>query len=305
MPPFTVIGGYLGAGKTTLLNNLLNQANGLRAAVLVNDFGDVNIDVALIASHEGDTISLANGCMCCSLTGGFASAIHAILQRGETIDHIFIEASGVAEPGKVAQYGQMFELQLDGVLVVVDAELIRTQATNKYVGETVLRQLAQADMLLLNKSDLVLPDDSVSLREWLGERAPRAPVYETAFSRVPFHVLIGRRAATVRLSRFAADNPDHEGQHETWTLTRSAPVPRAMIERLAEQLSAKVFRAKGFVQIAEAPSRRHLLQLVGRRWTLEDVGPWDGAASATQVVCIGPPGTSAAYGRFDGFALSQ
>ena len=113
--PFTVIGGYLGAGKTTLLNHLLTNARGLRVAVLVNDFGSVNIDVDLIRSHDGDTINLANGCMCCSLVGGFAQAIGQVRNRAESFDHVVIEASGVADPAKIAQYGQMYELPLDGI----------------------------------------------------------------------------------------------------------------------------------------------------------------------------------------------
>lgn len=100
--PFTVIGGYLGAGKTTLVNNLLTQTNGLRAAVLVNDFGVVNIDAALIAEHAGDTISLTNGCMCCSMADGLYMAVGQILKHAERLDLIIIEASGVAEPGKIA-----------------------------------------------------------------------------------------------------------------------------------------------------------------------------------------------------------
>lgn len=105
-PSFTVIGGYLGAGKTTLLNNLLTQAEGLRAAVLVNDFGDVNIDASLITVHDGDTISLANGCMCCSLSSGFAPAINAILERADRLDAIIVEASGVAEPERSPNKGK-------------------------------------------------------------------------------------------------------------------------------------------------------------------------------------------------------
>jgi G3E family GTPase len=95
----------------------LTQAQGLRAAVVVNDFGDVNIDGSLIAGDDGDSVSLANGCMCCSLSGGFASAIATVLARAENLDAIIVEASGVAEPAKIAQYGQMFGLPLDGVLV--------------------------------------------------------------------------------------------------------------------------------------------------------------------------------------------
>lgn len=106
--PFTVLGGYLGAGKTTLLNHLLTNTQGLRIAVLVNDFGSVNIDVGLIRSHAGDTINLANGCMCCSIANNFALVMKELGDRRQDFDHIVIEASGVANPGKIAQYGQMY-----------------------------------------------------------------------------------------------------------------------------------------------------------------------------------------------------
>lgn len=99
--PCTVIGGYLGAGKTTLLNHLLANTAGLRAAVVVNDFGDVDIDADLVASHDGDTIQLANGCLCCTLAGGFAEVMGGLRARAEDLDHVLIEASGVADPEKV------------------------------------------------------------------------------------------------------------------------------------------------------------------------------------------------------------
>jgi G3E family GTPase len=128
----------------------------------------VNIDVELIRRHDGETISLANGCMCCSLVNGFAQAIGQIRARADAFDHLVIEASGVADPAKIAQYGQMHQLPLDGILVVVDAEQVRTQAENKYVGDTVLRQLAQADLLVLNKTDLASADE-------LARSHPRRP----------------------------------------------------------------------------------------------------------------------------------
>jgi len=104
--PFTVIGGYLGAGKTTLLNHILRNNDGRRFALLVNDFGSINIDAALIKNQDGETINLANGCICCTLAAGFASAIYTILERDPLPDHIIVEASGVADPHKVAQYGR-------------------------------------------------------------------------------------------------------------------------------------------------------------------------------------------------------
>jgi len=183
--PVTVIGGYLGAGKTTLVNHLLAEAHGLRLAVLVNDFGEVNVDAALIAAHDGDTISLANGCLCCSLTNGFAQAIAKVLEHGDRLDAIVIEASGVAEPGKIAQYGQMYDLPLDGVITLADAERLREQAANKYVGETVLRQLQQADLVILNKVDCVSDEELAAVRGWLGAAAPGVPVMPATRAAVP------------------------------------------------------------------------------------------------------------------------
>jgi G3E family GTPase len=291
--PFTVIGGYLGAGKTTLMNNLLSQTAGLRAAVLVNDFGEINIDAQLIASHDGDTISLANGCLCCSLTNGFAVAIAEVLRRAEKLDHVIVEASGVAEPGKIAQYGQMYGLPLDGVLVVVDAEQIRTQADNKYVGDTVLRQLAQADMLLLNKTDLVSRKTLAELRLWLSEQASHASICETSFAKVPPQIVLGAADYEILRApaspRFLTADAAHDLAFKTWTLTRDEPVARTVIERLAKRLGKWAFRAKGFVRLAEAPTHRHLYQQVGRRWTLEDTGPCDASLARTQLVIIGSP----------------
>jgi G3E family GTPase len=291
LPPFTVIGGYLGAGKTTLLNHLLTEAHGLRAAVLVNDFGEVNIDAALIAAHDGDTISLANGCMCCSLTGGFAQAINNVLAHKDRLDAIVVEASGVAEPGKIAHYGQMYDLPLDGVIVVVDAERIRAQAVNKYVGDVVLLQLAQADLILLNKTDCVSANALADVRDWLGETVPGVPVYETLRSNAPVDLLLGhghtpRPAHPLHL---AGQRLNHERLHSSWIIRRDRPVTRAAIERLAERMGGRIFRAKGFVQLSEDPARRYLLQLVGRRWTLEELGHWGSLRPRTEIVCIGPP----------------
>jgi len=295
LPSFTVIGGYLGAGKTTLLNHLLTEAHGLRAAVLVNDFGEVNIDAALIAAHDGDTISLANGCMCCSLTGGFAQAINTVLAHSDRLDAIVVEASGVAEPGKIAHYGQMYDLPLDGVIVVVDAERIREQAVNKYVGDVVLLQLSQADIILLNKTDCVTADQLAEVRNWLGGTAPGIPIFETVRSSAPLDLILGRGPTTrpEQPLRFIGQRLDHEKLHRTWIIRRDRPVPRAAIERLANRMGGRIFRAKGFVQLAGDPARRYLLQQVGRRWTLEEAGGWDGTPPRTEIVCIGPPGQTA------------
>ncbi len=296
--PFTVIGGYLGAGKTTLLNHLLADAGGLRVAVLVNDFGSVNIDVDLIRSHDGETINLANGCMCCMLVNGFVTAIGQIRRRARDFDHIVIEASGVADPGKIAQYGQMYELPLDGIIVMADAEQVRTQAVNKYVGDTVQRQFTQADLILLNKTDIVSAGEIESLRGWLAGLAPGAPVIETVRSEVPLAVLLGVHAGrvTARADALTSAPTGHTDAYETWSLERVFPVSRQAVDRFASGLGEGIYRAKGFVSLQEDPARRYVYQQVGRRWSLEPGADWEGEARRTRIVVIGHRGAASTAG---------
>ncbi len=104
--PVTIIGGYLGAGKTTLLNSLLSGAHGVKLAVIVNDFGSINIDAALVANRDGETISLTNGCVCCSIGDNLALTLHDLAEQANGPEHVVIEASGVADPSKIARFGR-------------------------------------------------------------------------------------------------------------------------------------------------------------------------------------------------------
>jgi G3E family GTPase len=299
--PFTVIGGYLGAGKTTLLNHLLTHAEGLRLAVLVNDFGSVNIDVELIRSHEGDTLNLANGCMCCSLVNGFATAIEQIRRRSNDFDHMIIEASGVSDPQKIAQYGQMYQLPLDGILVVADAEQVKTQAQNKYVGDTVIRQFAQADLIVLNKADLVSLADLANLRTWLATLAPRTPVIDSVRSQVPLEVLLGVHESHRHEDHSSESCQEFHGHHsddhhidkfETWTIARSLPITRKVLDRFAPSLGEDIYRAKGFVFLQDDPNHRYIYQQVASRWSLETDGAWGNEPRRTQLVVIGRKGAT-------------
>ena len=164
--PFTVIGGFLGAGKTTLLNRLLRGAAGRRFAVMVNDFGALDIDGRLVAEHAGDTIALANGCLCCTIGDSLVTTLLSLLDGARRFDHIIVEASGVADPGRIADLAVIEpRLQRDGVIVMVDAGEARGRAADRRVGDTVTRQLAAADLLVLNKTDLA--PDLAQLRGWL------------------------------------------------------------------------------------------------------------------------------------------
>lgn len=286
--PFTVIGGYLGAGKTTLLNHLLSNSEGLRIAALVNDFGSVNIDVDLIRSHEGETINLANGCMCCSLVNGFAAAIAQISERAGEFDRIVIEASGVADPAKIAQYGQMYRFPLDGAIVVADGSGVRSLAENKYVGDLVLRQFCQANLIILNKIDLVTAAELAALGDWFRAIAPETPVVEAVNARVAIDILFGLHPVTLTLS--STRSGDHADRFETWTIERSHSSTREQIDHFAAGLGQDIYRAKGFVYLAEVPDCRYIWQRVGNRHTLTQGEKWGEKTPQTRIVVIGRRG---------------
>lgn len=157
-PPIAlvVLGGYLGAGKTTLLNHVLLNAGQRRVAVLVNDFGDINIDASLIRERTDDVINLENGCICCSIGGRLVDALVKISARPERPELLIIEASGVSDPVKIAQIGLLDRaFRLCGIIVAVDAERIGQTLQDPYVGDIVRRQIAGATAVVLTKTDLV------------------------------------------------------------------------------------------------------------------------------------------------------
>jgi len=277
----TVIGGYLGAGKTTLVNHILRTADE-RIAVLVNDFGDINIDEDLIASQDGDTISLANGCICCSLVDGFAAALETVQALDRQPERLVIESSGVADPATVAAYGHGPGLTLDATIVVVDAEMIRRKARDEYVGDTVLRQLGSGDIVIMNKIDLVSPEQAEATEQWLRERCPDAVIVGAANGVVDPALLFGvvdRRAPADNEepnhdADSGADHADHVDHHhadslfDSWSWTSTEPVQRSAVESMMEAMPDDVVRAKGLLVVADEPEHLMALQRVGRRWTL-------------------------------------
>lgn len=293
----TVIGGYLGAGKTTLVNHVLRTADE-RVAVLVNDFGDVNIDAELIESQDGDTISLANGCICCSLVDGLAAALETIGNLSPRPERLVIEASGVADPASIAAYGHGPGYALDAVVVVADAETVQTKSKDKYVGDTIRGQLRAGDILLLNKSDLVSDERLADLREWMTTAAPQAVVVNTVQAEVGHEVLFGRVPAGVGQSGGTtgnttaepmggkgdrpghdhhADGHDHDHDPEqlftSWTWQSADPIGRDTVESLMEALPDDVIRVKGVLVVKDRQDKLMVLQRVGRRWSLQPGRP--------------------------------
>ncbi len=288
--PLTVIGGYLGAGKTTLLNHILRNNAGLRLAVIVNDFGDINIDAELIENQDGDTINLANGCICCSLAGGFVQALNALAEMEQPPEHILIEASGVADPHNLSQYGYMDRLQRNGVIMVADAETVQAKSVDKYVGHTVVRQLQGADLILLNKIDLVDANVLRDLRAWLKELVPDARILEAAHGIVPLPILLGV-SETGRSGRFPS--PDHhhpDDEYETWSFNSEKPLDGEVFRTFVDTLPEGVLRAKGILYLQENTKQRYIFQLVGKRWSLKVGAVWGEDLPFSRLVMIGLSG---------------
>ena len=193
--PTVVIGGYLGAGKTTLVNHLLRQAAGRRIAVLVNDFGDVNIDADLIEGAEAGVLSLAGGCLCCSFGDDLVGTLTALCQREPAPDLVLIELSGVALPAAVLRSVRLAPgIAVAGTLVLADAAELRRQAGDRYVGDTMRQQLRDADWVLVNKTDLVDAAALADLLPWLQALAPAAKLMACAATELPPELVLGWRA---------------------------------------------------------------------------------------------------------------
>ena len=212
--PLTVLTGFLGAGKTTLLNRILTGDHGLRVAVLVNDFGSINIDAELVVGveSEGDVINLANGCVCCNIRDDLVAAVTQVMTRPEQPEYILLEASGVADPSGIAltfmDEGMRDRIRLDSIMCVVDAEQIFAAPE---MMELKLRQVAFADMLILNKVDLVTPEEIERIKAWLDDRFHRYRLVEASSGNVPLEILlsVGRFDPSRLDGTPPHDQPDH------------------------------------------------------------------------------------------------
>ncbi|CAN5241248.1 GTP-binding protein [soil metagenome] len=293
--PLTVIGGFLGAGKTTLLNHMLTHAEGRRIAVLVNDFGAINIDRALIATQDTGAIELTNGCVCCQIGDDLTAALIGVIESPAPPDAIVIEASGVSDPWRIAQVGLADRaLSLEAVLVLVDAAAVQAHADDPLLGDTVARQLAAADLLVVNKCDQVSEVELIALRAWLDARAPNVPRYETAQSRVPAELL----GAPLQLRAVGCADCADRGAHDhalhttalhgelfdTWSLQDTPVFQAKALRALLKSMPRGVLRLKGLVRTDEHTLAE--LQFAGRHGSLRAAcGP--SSAVANTLVAIG------------------
>ncbi|MCO6390114.1 GTP-binding protein [Aliihoeflea aestuarii] len=284
--PVTIVTGYLGAGKTTLVNALLSQEHGRRITVLVNDFGEVAIDEDLIVARDGDTIALANGCMCCSLGDDLFASLDRILSSATLPDHLVIETSGVADPGRLSQIA-LAEPMLDhrGTVTVVDPVNIAASLADPVLADTICRQLAAASLIVVSKADLC---DAAGLSAaetlWRPYTPPNTGCVVVAEGGIAAEVLLGEFDVPADTVRAPVPHGHHHHSYRSWTRTMPAPVSRSALEKLLARQDLGIFRLKGFVRIEDGSIA--VVQKAGSHWT---IAPHDqaGRPPALRIVAIG------------------
>ena len=305
--PLTILTGFLGAGKTTLLNYILHADHGLRIAVLVNDFGAINIDSALIVGVEGETISLSNGCICCTIRDDLLMETVRLLKRPEPPEYVIVETSGVSDPMAVAMTFLMPDLQpyvtVDSILTIVDSEQLFT-LDDDYL-QVAMGQIEVADIVLLNKVDRVAPEKLAELKDKIANMIPDVRLLETTYGRIPLELVIGvgAYAPEKTAKREVQDIHVHEeGEHTdhehtdhslvftTWSWTSGEPLVINAGCEMVDQLPATIFRCKGVLNLTDFPERRTVLQVVGRRASLALGDPWGETTPVNQIVVIASHG---------------
>ena len=255
--------------------------------MLVNDFGDIGIDADLIAAADGDTITLTNGCVCCQIGSDLMTALWSVRDRENPPDHVIIEASGISDPAPIAHHALTPGFDLDGIVVLLDAETVRRRERHPVVGRTIRRQLAAADVLVLNKIDLVSPEQLADLDAWLVRAAPGVPVLHTRDGDAPVAALTGVEHSVPPRAEPAA----HSQDYVTVSITVDKPVRRESLHRLLDALPAGVLRVKGILRLAESPDRRSVVHRVATRRSITTDRAWP-ADESGRLVLIALAGTA-------------
>jgi G3E family GTPase len=270
--PITIVTGYLGAGKTTLLRRIIKQTK-RRIAIIMNEFGKIGIDGKVIQGKNVDMMEISGGCVCCSMTGEFEAAVREVIEKFSP-EAIVVETTGVAEPDAIiVNVDSMPEVKLDSVVVVVDADgMIRFPR----ISQTGLSQIEGADIILLNKIDLVDESQLSSIEKSLREMNPRAQLVKTIKCETDTDVFFGAELER----RIAAKNHAHNTsdiQHFSYSTDRM--FDKEKFKQFVSSIPKEVYRAKGFVKFVDG---FYLFNYVSGRWDLEKMH-----AESSEIVFIG------------------
>src|SRR6185312_14433785 len=272
--PITLITGPLGSGKTTLLRHILNTRRA-KIAIVMNEFGEIAIDTKVIKGTNVRISELGGGCVCCSLLGEFEAAVREIIKKVAP-EMIVVETTGLAEPEALVFNIQQAvpECRLDGVVSVIDADML---VRFPELGHTTRLQIEGADILLLNKTDLVGAAQIEPLQRKLRNINPAAAIVHTERCRIDPELLFGIPRARKR--KAAAPHHEHHLEFESFTFSSDKIFSRDCFESFVDGLPANVIRAKGFIRF---PDAAQLFNFVAGRWELE---PFE--AKDTELVFIG------------------
>jgi len=304
--PVTIITGFLGSGKTTLLNHILSNQQGLKTAVLVNEFGEIGIDNELIISTDENMVELNNGCICCTINNDLIDAVYKVLERQDKIDYLVVETTGLADPLPVALTFLGTELRdltrLDSIITVVDAA---NYSLDLFNSQAAYSQIYYGDVILLNKTDLVSEEQLQAVEAKIRQVKEGARIIRTQRSQVPLPLIlsVGLFESDKYFDVTQAHSHDHDHDHDHdhhhhhhshhlendgfTSLSFESDKPFAIRKFqyfLDNQLPDTVFRAKGIMWFDESP-KRHIFHLCGKRFTLDD-DEWKGEKK-NQLVLIG------------------
>ena len=298
--PVTIITGFLGSGKTTLLNHILQNQQDLKVAVLVNEFGDINIDSQLLVTVDENMMELSNGCICCTINDGLVDAVYSILEKGDRIDYMIVETTGVADPLPIALTFLGTELQhltrLDSILTVVDSEAFTAE---HFDSEAAYAQIMYGDIIILNKTDLVTEEKLQDLETYINKTKTKARILRSHLGIVPLPLILDVKldqsaiASTETSAKHDHHDHDHHKAHDAdchdpecthedhhsehlandGFISISFQSDRALnLDKfqnfLDKQLPIDVFRAKGVLNFAGIDNR-YVFQLSGKRYELK------------------------------------
>ncbi|MFM6312015.1 MAG: CobW family GTP-binding protein [Dolichospermum sp.] len=308
--PVTIITGFLGSGKTTLLNHILTNQQGVKTAVLVNEFGEIGIDNELIVSTDQNIVELSNGCICCTINNDLVDAVYKVLAREEKLDYLVVETTGLADPLPVAITFLASELRdltrLDSIITVVDAA---NYSLDLFNSEAALSQITYGDVILLNKTDLVDETTLQELEKKINNIKEGSRIIRTTKSQVPLPLImsVGLFESDKYFDDHTKEHDDHSHcEHEdhehhnhdhshhlendgftsiSFQIDQPFSIRRFQYF-LDNQLPTNVFRAKGIMWFQESP-QRHIFHLCGKRFTIDDDQWKNENKKQNQLVLIG------------------
>lgn len=271
--PILLVTGFLGAGKTTVVNHLLERAEGRRIAAVVNDFGAINIDAELIAGAGDGVVSLANGCICCTLEGDLLRTIASLLRRDPPPEFIVIETSGIADPADIVRNLMdpviWQEAPLDTVLCVLDATISLATLNDDAL---VRSQLRAADVVALSKVDLIDAARLAQMRDAIRTLHPAAVVVDAQQGEVPTALLFPVEVNHPPAPRAVKPRRPTEERFETLSWMSDRPLSLLRLQQAIGHMAPRLARAKGLFETSEQPGRLMVFQLAGGRATLAPGG---------------------------------